>query len=91
MFNRAKRFYVFRNEPKKFLSGGGGTHRRAIQFYVRKFPQMRVHHAFGSLTHEEVATILDDERSETARSGGGAFVEIGKFAGPTMLEGEAVF
>ena len=91
MLDRAERPHLFWNESEKLLCGGSWGGGRAIQFNIRKFPKVRVDDAFGSLAHEEFAAVLNDERGEAARGGGGSFVEVGKFIHVIVLKSEAVF
>ena len=49
-------------------------------FEVRKFPEVCVHDAVGSLADEESACALNNEGEEVAIGGSGAFAEVGELA-----------
>ena len=62
-----------------------------MNFHIREFPQVRVHHSGGPLPDKKFSVALDDERNETARRGGGALAEIRQFPDAVFAKRDAEF
>jgi len=90
MLDSAERRYLFWNESEKLLCGSEWVGGRAVQFNIRKFPQMRIHNAFGPWADEEFASIPNPNAAKR-RAVRQVVCRGGKFTDAIVLKGEAVF
>lgn len=91
MFDRGKQLEGLRPHPQGAAGRSVKVGIIAGQFQVGEFPEMRVHHAGGSLADEEEAAFLGDEGNKAARRGADAPAEAGQFVDVVLLVCDAMF